>query len=98
MQSRKRRLFKNKNKNNETDLETAVEMTENSNKAAIDEIVNTTPGLIVHDKVNVDSQLDFEKKNDLGTTFRLSNTFQERLDNILEHARKKVTFLKRYLS
>ena len=78
---------------NKTDLETAVEMAENSNKAAIDEIVNPTPGLIVHDTVNVDSQLDFEK-NDLDTTFRLSNTLQERLDNILEQARKKVSSLR----
>ena len=75
---------------NKTDLETAVEMAENSNKAAIDETVNPTPGLIVHDTVNVDSQLDFEK-NDLGITFRLSNALQERLDNILEQARKKVS-------
>ena len=67
-------------------------MAENSNKAAIDEIVNPTPGLIVHNTVNVDSQLDFEK-NDLDTTFRLSNTLQERLDNILEQARKKVSSL-----
>ena len=34
-------------------------MAENSNKAAIDEIVNPTPGLIVHNTLNVDSQLDF---------------------------------------
>ena len=49
---------------NKTDLETVVEVAENSNKAAIDEIVIPTPGLIVHDAVNIDSQLDFEK-NDL---------------------------------
>ena len=74
---------------NKTDLETAVEMAENSNKAAIDEIVNPTPGLIVHDTVNVDSQLNFEK-NDLDKTFRLSSTLQERLDNILEQAGEKL--------
>ena len=78
---------------NKTDLETAVGMNEDSNKAVIDEINNPTPALIVHDTVNVDSQLDFEK-NDLDTTFRLSNTLQERLDNILEQARKKVSSLK----
>ena len=74
---------------NKTDLETAVEMAEDSNKAAIDEIVNPTPGLIVHDTVNVDSQLNFEK-NDLDKTFRLSSTLQERLDNILEQAGEKL--------
>ena len=69
------------NKNN---LETAVAMAENSNEAVIYEIINWAPGLIVDNTVHVDSQLDFEKKNDLDTTFTLSNTLQERLDNILE--------------
>ena len=55
-----------------------------------DKTINPTPGFIVHDKINVDRQLDFEK-NDLDTTFRLSNTLQERLDNILEQARKRVS-------
>ena len=44
-------------------------MAEDSNKVVIDEIINPTPGLIEHDTVNVDSQLDFEK-NDLDTYFR----------------------------
>ena len=34
------------------------------------------------------------KKNDLDTTFRLSNSLQERSDNILKQARKKVASLK----
>ena len=68
-------------------------MIEDSNKAVIDQIINLTLGLVVQDTVNVDSQLDFEK-NDLDSTFRLSNSLQERLDNILEQARKKVTSLK----
>ena len=67
-------------------------MAENSNKAAIDKIVNRSPGLILHNIVNIDSQLDFEKNN-WDTTFRLSNTLQERLDHILEQARKKVSSL-----
>ena len=68
-------------------------MNEDANKAVVDEIINPTPFLIVHNTVNVDSQFGFEK-NDLDTTFRLSNTLQERLDNILEQARKKVKSLK----
>ena len=78
---------------NKTDLETAVGMIEDSNKAVIDQLINLTLGLVVQDTVNVDSKLDFEK-NDLDSTFRLSNSLQERLDNILEQARKKVTSLK----
>ena len=34
------------------------------------------------------------KKNDLDTTFRLSNSLQERSDNILKQARKNVASLK----
>ena len=78
---------------NKTDLETAVDMAEESNKALIDEIIDPVPGLIVHNTVNVDSQLDFEK-NYLDTTFRLSNTLQERLDNILDETRKKISSVK----
>ena len=77
---------------NKTDIGKAVAMAENSNEAVIDEIINPAPGLIVDNTVHVDSQLDFEN-NDLDTTFRLSNTLQEKLDNILEQARKKVSSL-----
>ena len=76
-----------------TDLETAVDMAEKSTKALINEIIDSAPGLIVQNTVNIDNQLDF-KKSDLDTTFRLSNTLQERLDNILDEARKKVSSLK----
>ena len=68
-------------------------MAEDSNKVVIDEIINPTPGLIVQNTVNFDSHLDF-KKNDLDTIFRLSNSLQERLDNILEQTRKKVCSFK----
>ena len=68
-------------------------MAEDSNKVVIDKIINPTLGLIVQDTVNIDSQLEFEK-NDLDTTFRLINSLQERLDSILEQARKKVSSLK----
>ena len=68
-------------------------MAEDSNKVVIDKIINPTPGLIVQDTVNIDSQLEFEK-NDLDTTFRLINSLQERLDSILEQAKKKVSSLK----
>ena len=78
---------------NKNDIETAVDMAEESNKALINEIIDPASGLIVHDTVNIDSQLDYEK-NDLNTTFRLSNALQERLDNILDDARKKVSSLK----
>ena len=77
---------------NKNDIETAVDMAEESNKALINEIIDPASGLIVHDTVNIDSQLDFEK-NDLNTTFRLSNALQERLDNILDDAEKRLVLL-----
>ena len=48
-------------------------MAEDSNKVVIHEIVNPTPGLIVDQTVNVDSQLDFEK-NYLNVTVKLRNS------------------------
>ena len=53
---------------NKTDIETAVDMAEESNKALINEIIDPASGLIVHDTLNIDSQLDFEK-NDLNTIY-----------------------------
>ena len=44
---------------NETDLETATDMADPDSKALIDEIINPTPGLVVDDVLNVDTQLDF---------------------------------------
>ena len=41
----------------------------------IEEIINSTPGLVVDDAVNVDTQLDFQNSD---TSFILSNTLQER--------------------
>ena len=48
-------------------------MAEDSNKVVIGEIVNRTPGLVVDETVNVDSQLDFEK-NYLNVTVKLRNS------------------------
>ena len=41
--------------------------------------------------LNLDTQLDFQNSD---TIFILSNTLQERIDDILEKARKKVSSLK----
>ena len=68
-------------------------MTDADNKALIDEIINPTPGLVVDDALNVDTQIDFQN-SDLDTSFTLSNTLQERLDDILEKARNKISSLK----
>ena len=75
---------------NQTDLETATEIADENSEALIEEIVNPAPVLVVDDAVNVDNQLDFQN-SDFDTSFTLSNTFQERIDNILEKARNKVS-------
>ena len=76
---------------NQTDLETATGIADANSEALIEEIVNSTPGLVVDDAVNVDTQLDFQNSD---TSFILSNTLQERIDDILEKARNKVSSLK----
>ena len=78
---------------NETDLEATAEVTDAENEALYEEIINPTPGLVVDDDINVDSQFDFQN-NDLDTIFRLSDTLQEMLGDILENTREKVGSLK----
>ena len=58
----------------------------------IQEIINPTPGLVVDDDINVNTQFSFQN-SDLDTSFTLSNTLKVRLDDILEDARKKVSSL-----
>ena len=79
---------------NETDLEVAAEVADAENEALYEEIINPTPGLVVDDDdINVDTQFNFQNSN-LDTSFRLSDTLQERIDDILENAREKVSSLK----
>ena len=68
-------------------------MADADSEALIDEIINPTPGFVVDDALNVDTQLDFQS-SDLDTSFILSNTLQERLNDILEKTRIKVSSLK----
>ena len=60
---------------NETDLETATEVADADNEAIIDEIINPTPGLVLVNDINVDTQFDFQN-SDLDTSFALSNTLR----------------------
>ena len=69
---------------NQTDLETANGIADANSEALIEDIVNSAPGLVVDDAVNVDIQLDFQNSD---TSFILSNTLQEK-------ARNKVSSLK----
>ena len=89
----KENFLKTALKINQTDLETATDMADADSEALIDEIINPTPGFVVDDVLNVDTQTDFQN-SDLDTSFTLSNTLQEKLNDILEKARNKVSSLK----
>ena len=75
---------------NQTDLESASEVADSENETLIQEIINPTPGLVVDDDINIDTQFSF-KNSDLNTTFTLSNTLKSKLDNILDSARNKIS-------
>ena len=89
----KENFLKTALKINQTDLETVTDMADADSEALIDEIINPTPHFVVDDALNVDTQLD-SQNSDSYTKFTLSNDLQERLDDILEKARIKVSSLK----
>ena len=81
----------------ETDLKTATDAADADSEALFQEIVNPAPGYIIDDKVNIDTQFDFQN-SDLDTSFKLSNTLQNKIDDILKQARLKLAiyiFLKK---
>ena len=53
----KQNFLKTALKINQTNLETATGIADANSEALIEEIVNSTPGLVVDDAVNVDTQL-----------------------------------------
>ena len=58
---------------NKTDIDTAVDIAQESNEEVINDITNPTPGLIVDNALNADdSQFEY-KSNDLEKNFNLSN-------------------------
>ena len=75
---------------NQTDLESANEVADSENETLIQEIINPTPGLVVDDDINIDTQFSF-KNSDLDTSFAISNTLKSKLDNILDSAGNKIS-------
>ena len=57
------------------------------------EIVNPASGYVIDDKVNIDTQFDFQN-SDSDTSFKLSNTLQNKVDDILKKAKLKLSNLK----
>ena len=77
---------------NQTDLKTVTDAVDADSEALFEEIVNPAPGYIIDDKINVDTQFDFQNRN-LDTSFKLSNTLKNKLDDLLKKARLKVSNL-----
>ena len=77
---------------NQTDLETATDAADADSEALFEEIINPAPGYVIDDKVNVDTQFDFQN-SDLDTSFKLSNTPQIKLADLLEKGRLRVSNL-----
>ena len=77
---------------NQTDLETATDAADADSEVLFEEIVNPVPGYIIDDKINVDTKFDFQN-SDLDTSFKLSNSLKNKLDDLLEKATLKVSNL-----
>ena len=77
---------------NQTNLETATDAADADSEALFEEIINPDPCYIIEDKVNVDKLFDFQN-SDLDTSFKLSNTLQNKLDDLLVKARLRVSNL-----
>ena len=58
---------------NKTDIDTAVDIAQESNEEVINDITNPTPGLIVDNALNADDRQFEYKSNDLEKIFNLSN-------------------------
>ena len=66
---------------NQTDLESASEVGDSENETLIQEIINPTPGYVIDDDINIDTQFSF-KNSDLDISFALfNNTLKSKLDN-----------------
>ena len=58
---------------NQIDLERATDAADAGSEALFEETINPTPGYVIDDKVNVNTQFDFQN-SDLDTSFKLGNT------------------------
>ena len=77
---------------NQTNLETATDDANADSEALFEEKINPTPSYVIDDKGNVDTPFNFQNSN-LDASFKLSNTLQNKLDNLLEKARLRVSNL-----
>ena len=73
---------------NSIDLESAAERADIENEKVFQEIINPTPGLIIDDKIDVDTQFDF--KEDSNQDFKFSDALKARFNETIEKARKKI--------
>ena len=67
---------------NKTDLDAAIENADGKNKKIVRDIIDSTAGIFVDDKFNLENQFEY-KSNDIDKNLNLSRDLQDRLDNIL---------------
>ena len=67
---------------NKTDLDAAIENTDDKNKKIVSDITDPMPGLFVDDKLNLENQFEYES-NDIDKNLNLLRDLQDCLDNIL---------------
>ena len=72
---------------NQTNIDTAIENAEESNKETILEMTNPTPGQIVIDTFNPNDQHLQSLQDDF--TYKLPNQIQQKLTNILNEVKEK---------
>ena len=67
---------------NKTDLDAAIENTDDKNKKIVSDITDPMPGLFVDDKLNLENQFEYES-NDIDKNLNLLRDLQDCLNNIL---------------
>ena len=72
---------------NQTNIDTAIENAEESNKETILEMIDPTPGQIVTDTFNPNDQHLQSLQDDF--TYKLPNQIQQKLTNILSEVKEK---------
>ena len=72
---------------NQTNIDTAIENAEESNKETILEMIDPTPGQVVIDTFNPNDQHLQSLQDDF--TYKLPNQIQQKLTNILSEVKEK---------
>ena len=87
MKTNKKQYFETAITLNQTNIDTAIENAEESNKETILEMIDPTPGQVVIDTFNPNDQHLQSLQDDF--TYKLPNQIQQKLTNILSEVKEK---------